>query len=508
MPLPRLNPLYYLAIGSLVVFVGLGLALWASGRRGTAAEGDLVVYCAAAARKPLEEAAAKYEAEYGLKIRPQYGGSGTLLNQIDIAKSGDLFLAGDASHVETARRKGLAAESLPIAWLEPVLVKLKANPKGIELNNLDDLLRPGVRVALGEPDSAEIGRLTRKLLIDAGRWEMLEQHVTQRGVFKPTEPDLAIALLAGGVDAAILWRSTAAQHDKFEIVPVPELRKGRSLLSIAVLNRAEDATAALRFARFLTAEDRGLDVFRQQGFEVLPGDQWADRPKLTVFAGSVNRRALEPILDRFRKREGVEINTVFNACGFLVGQMKTVKDSGGFPDVYIACDVKYLEPVNEQFQDAVNVSNTPIVICVKKGGPKANEIKTLPDLLKPGVRVALGERKMVTIGVLCQRLLEAEGLWQKLLDSGNLVNEATSSAHLVPAVVHGDVDAVLCYQTDTVPERERLEIIAIDSPLARAVQPFSIAKTSQHKYLCRRLLEEIARARGEYEALGFGWEMK
>ena len=78
----------------------------------------------------------------------------------------------------------------------------------------------------------------------------------------------------------------------------------------------------------------------------------------------------------------------------------------------------------------------------------------------------------------------------------------------MPDVIGGHVDAVLCYQTDTVPERGRVEIIQIDSPLARAVQPFSIAKTSQHKYLCRRLLEAIARSRGEYETLGFGWEMK
>ena len=226
-------------------------------------------------------------------------------------------------------------------------------------------------------------------------------------MFKPTEPDLAIALQAGGVDAAIIWRSTAAQYDKFEIVPVPELKKGRSLWTIAVLNSAEEATAALRFARYLTAADRGLKIFQERGFEVLDGDRWADRPKLTVFAGSVNRRALQPILDKFSQREGVEFNTVFNACGFLVGQMKTAKDGTGYPDVYVACDVAYLDPVNEQFQDAVNVSNTPIVICTAKGNPK--QIKTLADLLKPGVRVALGEREMVTIGVLCKRLLEAKG---------------------------------------------------------------------------------------------------
>ncbi len=35
-------------------------------------------------------------------------------------------------------------------------------------------------------------------------------------------------------------------------------------------------------------------------------------PELTFFAGSVNRRALEPVIKRFEIREAVRVNTVYS----------------------------------------------------------------------------------------------------------------------------------------------------------------------------------------------------
>jgi molybdenum ABC transporter molybdate-binding protein len=504
MTLPRLNLLHYLAIASLVAIVGLSALLW-RGRTGNGAGGrHLVVYCAAVAQKPLERIAAQYEDEYGVTIRLQYGGSATLLGQIEVAQTGDLYLAGDLSHIEKARQKNLADESLPLVFLEPVLAVAKGNPKNIR--SVEDMQRPTVRLALGDPDAAEIGRLTKRLLERGNHWQAISHHTTHRGVFKPTEPDLALDVRTGNVDAAIVWRATAARAAELEIVPLPELSRARSLMSVGVLRGGRSAAASLHFARYLAAADRGLEVFRDEGFEPVEGDAWADRPKLTLFAGSVNRRALAPIVERFEQREGVEINTVYNACGFLVAQMRGVKeDEAGFPDIYMACDVYYLEVVNELFQDAVNVSNTDIVICVPKGNPKG--IKTLADLIRPGVRVALGEPQNVTIGVLCKRLLEAEGLYQRMVDEGRIAVHTTSSAHLVPSVTTGSVDVALAYRTDTLAEADKLDVITIDLPLAKAVQPFSIARSSKHKYLCRRMLEMVGRSRGDFEQAGFNWQM-
>ena len=119
-------------------------------------------------------------------------------------------------------------------------------------------------------------------------------------MFKPTVNEVANDVKLGSVDAGIVWDTTAAQYPELEVIRMPELAAGQATVDIAVLNSAKDATAALHFARYVSAADRGLKTFEANRFRVANGDVWEDVPQITFFAGSVNRRALEPIVKAFR----------------------------------------------------------------------------------------------------------------------------------------------------------------------------------------------------------------
>ncbi len=121
--------------------------------------------------------------------------------------------------------------------------------------------------------------------------------------------------------------------------------------------------------------------------------------------------------------------------------------------------------------------------------------------------MVLGQPDKCTIGVLSQRLLQSEGVYETLKTNGNLVNQTTSSAFLIPQVATGAADAVLAYRTDTRAEGERLGVIDIDSQLAKAIQPFSIARSSDHKYLGRRLFAKLGQSRDKFESKGFNWRL-
>jgi len=499
------NYLYGLIFLSVVVLAGLFVLLALGGRgKPDRDAGELMMYCAAGLRVPVERIVTDYEEQYGTSVRLQFGGSNTLLSQIEVARSGDLYLAADDGYTRIAREKGLVAEELPVARMRPVLAVQEGNPKKIE--GLRDLLRNEVRAALGNPDQPAIGKRGKQVLSDAGLWEKVERHVTESGVFKPTEPEIANDVKLGSVDVGILWDSTVSRMPELEAIHTPELDRAGSQVTLGVLTPSKDPTAALHFARYLTARDRGLKHFAATGFEPVEGDKWADVPELTFFAGVVNRRALEPIVKRFEQREGARVTTVFNGCGILTGQMKSMKENqqSGFPDMYMACDVYYLDAVADMFHDGIHVSNAEIVIVVQKGNPK--EIRTLEDLARPGVRLALGQPEQCTIGILSRKLLESKGLYDKLL-AENVVTQTPSSAMLVPNVTTGAADAVLAYNTDTLAERDKLDVIPIDSPLAKAVQPYSVARSSDYQHLAGRLFETIARSRADFEAAGFRWAL-
>ncbi len=459
----------------------------------------LVLYCAAGIRLPVVAVCKAFEEECGIRIDVQYGGSNTLLSQMQISKKADLYLAADRSYIERAQEMGLVRELLPIACMEPVIAVQQGNPKHI--TTIDDLLKPGVRLALGNPEQAAIGRATQKTLERAGHWDAIAAQTQQSGVFKPTVPEVANAVKIGSVDAGIIWSVSATQVEGIEGIRVPELGGIVNLISIGVSSTTDAATDALNFARYLTGSNRGLQTFEATGYDVLPGDPWTEKPEITFFAGSVNRRGIEAAIQGFENREGVRVNTIYNGCGILTAQMRTIRSDSEFPDVYMACDQYYLDNVAELFGEGTQISSTKIVIVVAEGNPKS--IHSVEDLTRADMRVAVGQPEQCTIGALSRILLEKLGLYEKVMK--NVVTETATSAMLVPAVTTGAADAVLAYQTDSLAEADRVDAVIIDSPLAKAVQPFAVAKSSDQKLLGTRLFETIVEARAAFEAAGFDW---
>lgn len=489
----------------LIVFLLLGgLLYWISHPGAASGSGEtLTLYCAAGIKKPVRELVDRFEAETGVHVELQYGGSGTLLSNIEVARQGDLYIAADQSYVDIAEKKGLIDEVLSLGYLRPVIAVPKGNPK--EIKDLDDLLRSEVRVALGNPESASVGKLTKKLLEQAGMWEKIKARVEKRGVFKPTVPEIANDVKIGAVDAAIVWDATVAQHPELEAVHVPLLDGARQEISVTVLDATKQPTGALRLARFLNSKE-GNAVFKKHGFAPVEGDAWAVHPEITFFCGSVNRRAIEDVIKAFEKREGVTVNTVYNGCGILTGQMRTInqeKSGAGFPDAYMACDRYYLENVKDWFQEDVDVSDADIVIVVPQGNPK--KIQGIADLTKAGMRVSVGQPKQCTIGALTRTMLQKMNVYDDVME--NVVMQTASSAMLVPTVTTGSVDATIAYITDTLAESDKVDYVRIDSDFAKAVQPFSIARSSEHKYLGRRLFQAIAEAGERFTDAGFHFRL-
>lgn len=499
----RMNPSCRLLLFATVSLFGLYALL--PGRMSslvinTDGPDELVLFCAAGMRAPLEKIAEDYNVECGGKVAIQYGGSNTLLSQIEVGKTGDLYLAADDWYLAQATNKTLVRETIPLAEMEAVVAVPKGNPLGIA--SLDDLL--SVRLAIASPDQAAIGNVTRELLEAAARWDEIEEHAHEAGVFRPTAGEVANDVRLGSVDAGFVWDAVARQYPNLEILELPELDSGASQIGIGILTCTRNAAAALKFARYVAASDRGLPLFDELGYAIVDGDRWQPTPELLLYAGAVSRPALEPIVGKFEDREGVCVTTVYDGCRIFDAQLNGFGTShSSIPDAYMPCDIYFWDEANRFFGDPRNVSSTPIVIAVAKGNPKG--IRELSDLANKGVRIALGQPDQCAIGILSRRLLESERVYDRVV-AHNLIAETTSSSLLVPSVTTGEVDAALVYATDALAESGKLTTLPIDSPLAQTVQPFGVANSTDQQQLVLRLRNRILASREQFEALGFGWE--
>ena len=456
----------------------------------------LTVYCAAGLKKPVEAIALQYEQETGTQVDLQYGGTGTLLSQIKVAKRGDIFIAADDGSLADAKKLDVIREVLPLALQHPVLAVKKENPKGIA--KLDDLLKDGIKFALPNPDAASIGKVSRQLL--GARWESF---ASKAAVMKPTVTEIAADVTIGAVDAAIVWDSTVPQFKETQTIEVPELSAHEEKASAAVLSFAGQPAAALMFARYLSAPEKGGSVFQKNGFKPAGGDKWAAKPEMLLYSGGVNRPAIEKLVQNFADREGVTVTTVFNGCGILCAAMKAMEsaDSPKFPDAYYACDVCFVPPVAKQFPEAILLTQTEIVMAVPKGNAK--NIKTLADLAQPGLKLGVCNAEQSTLGYMTKAILKSSNLLDSVMK--NVVVQVPTADFLVNQMRVGALDAAIVYKVNVQQVAEHFDMIPLPADKAKAVQPFAVRKDSDYRNLSYRLLAFLRAHKESFEAAGFVW---
>lgn len=514
-PLPpsrigRINSGMAIAGGSILFLaVMLGLLIYSPPKEKTqtlttANEDDaLVMYCAAGIKPPVAAAAAQFaEEEFGIPVHLQYGGSGTLLSNLQVAKKGDLYLAADTSYIEIAREKGLLDEAISVARMHPVIMVKKGNPKKIQ--SIDDLLKADVTFALANPDAASIGKLTKKKLTEAGKWDAVSRSAR---VFKPTVSEISSDVLLGAVDAAIVWDATVNQHpEKASMVDVPEFSGTIKNVTVGVLNSSDKPQKALMFARYLQAPEKGQKQFAEKGYETVQGDAWDPHPTILLFSGGVNRLAIQDTLREFEQREGVTVNTVYNGCGILVGQI----NSGQRPDAYFACDTSYMVQVQPKFTLPLTVAETDMVIIVEKGNPK--QIKSVFDLAGKDIKVGLAHHEQSALGALTKRLLgplvhNDHSLYDAV--QPNVKTNTPTADLLVNQLRTGSLDAAIVYRANISKVTDKLDVVEIKEGRPLAEQPIAILKSTKYPNLMQRLVDKLTAApsRAIFESSGFRWRI-
>jgi molybdenum ABC transporter molybdate-binding protein len=442
-------------------------------------EKSLLLYCAAGIQQPVAELAKSYSDKYNVKVNIQYGGSGTLLSNLQIAQKGDLYLAGDNSFLDMAKAKGLVKETQPLAQMLPVIIVKKGNPKNIK--TIADLKRNDVKVSIGNPEATAVGDLFKTICQQTGDWEAIKANAK---VFKPTVNEMAADVEIGSIDACIGWDATARLYDNLETISIGTDLSHMRTVEVGILNYTQQPTEALKFLRFLSSQEHGNPTFQKHGFTPIKGDTCSENPKVVLLSGGMNRLAVEPTIQRFEEREGVEITRIYNGCGVLVAQIK----AGTELDAYLTCDTSYLTQVEPMFKDINTLTETKIIIITQKGNPK--KINNLADLSKAGLKVGVCNPEQSALGYLVQKLLQQRGLSDSV--NKNVCSQTPTADMLVNQLRTGALDAALVYISNVTLIKDKIEIIDINGAGNSAVQNYGIVKKSNNSWMMKRLLEELS----------------
>jgi len=222
---------------------------------------SILVLAGAGLRDALDPLGEAYRKKTGVRVDFSYGGAGTLLAQLAFSKVGDLYIPGELRYVQQAEERGLILETRIACYFVPVLAVQKDNPK--KIRSLEDLVRPGIEVGLGDPRGLAIGPVGDRILERAKLTKAIAKNVVFRA---GCIPELANALKLKTIDATILWDATAFQNrDHIDTLEIPAKWNEAAVVPVGVLRCAQDVDAARRFAEYLTTSEAKA-IFREHGY--------------------------------------------------------------------------------------------------------------------------------------------------------------------------------------------------------------------------------------------------
>ncbi len=456
----------------------------------------ITMFCAASNQAVIEAIVADYKSEFDREVYINYGPSQGLLSQIEVSKTGDVFLPADDSYLKLAREKGLVREILPAAEMHAVIAVKRGNPKSIR--SFDDLLRRDVRVVQANPDAAAIGKISRAALSKRELWKSIDEATA---AYRGTVTEVANDIQVGSADAGIVYDAILHDYPDLAFIKIPELESAKSKVAVGIIAGSKNAKASLHFARYVTAQDRGMKQYLRRGFQTQSEEVWNDVPELNLFAGSMLRPAIEETIVEFEQREGVVVNRVYNGCGILVAQMK----AGQHPDAYFACDNEFMSQVTDLFQPPVAVSNNELVILVQKGNP--HNIASLRDLGREGIRVGIGHEKQCAMGWITQNTLREGGIEKEVM--ANVTVQSPTGDMLVNQMRTGSLDAAVAYLSNAAGSAEFLDAIQITGiKCSTATQPWAVARDSKFPNTAGRLFDCLTSPHSKevFAAEGFQWQ--
>jgi molybdate transport system substrate-binding protein len=227
---------------------------------------EISIFAGSASKPALDEAAKAFEKQTGVKVYLTYGGSGTVLSQMELSKTGDLYIPGSPDYLVKAESKKITdpASAKIVAYLVPAINVQSGNPKNIQ--SLSDLAKPGIKVGIGNPATVCVGLYAVEILDNNHILEEVYKNIVTQAA---SCDNTATLISLKSVDAVMGW-SVFHDWDPKNIDTVylkPEQISRLAYIPAAISTFVKEKEAAAAFINFLVSPT-GQDIFTKWGYDV------------------------------------------------------------------------------------------------------------------------------------------------------------------------------------------------------------------------------------------------
>jgi molybdate transport system substrate-binding protein len=251
------SPTLLLLLLCLLIFMP---AIGCSRKEAPQKSGELVILCGSSFVPPTEQLCSEFKAQSGIETVYTVGGSEDLLPHVKAGIKGDIFITHDP-YLDYTRDANALADDVQVGFVAPVLAVQKGNPQGIK--SIEDLTRPGLKVALTDPQYSTSGEMVFTLLEKKGIKDAVMKNVENR--LTRGHINIGTFLKTQAIDAGIIWNGVAHMFaDSLEIVKTPYEYEQEIRVYIMGLSYTKQPEALRQFMEF--ARKRGPAIFAEHGY--------------------------------------------------------------------------------------------------------------------------------------------------------------------------------------------------------------------------------------------------
>jgi len=221
---------------------------------------QLTILCGGSFKKPAEKLVEAFEQETGVDVEISFGQSEDHLPHVKAQRVGDVFIS-HSPYMKYTEDAQSASRWVLVGYISPVLVVKKGNP--INLEKVEDMARPGLKVALPNPEFSTCGEMVEQLLKKKGIWDDVKQNVGN--AFFRSHSQVATAIKVGDREAGMMWNGVAhAWLDDLEIVPTPYEYDEVIEVGVIGLSYSKQPEIVEKFLKF--SEENGKNIFVEFGY--------------------------------------------------------------------------------------------------------------------------------------------------------------------------------------------------------------------------------------------------
>lgn len=224
---------------------------------------ELTVSVAASLQNTMRDLAPAFEQSHPhIRVSFNFGGSGTLAQQIEQGAPADVFLAAAAKPMDDLAARGLLLTGTRHDLLRNEIA-LIAPKDSTGLASFDGLQDPAVKlIALGDPESVPAGDYARQVLGAFHLWEAVHGKL----VLAKDVRQVLTYVETGEADAGIVYATDARESQKVRVAAVaPAASHAPVVYPVAVLRDSRNTAAARLFTAFLTGP-QARAIFLGHGF--------------------------------------------------------------------------------------------------------------------------------------------------------------------------------------------------------------------------------------------------